>query len=46
MIRTLAIENYRSLRRVIMPLTGLDFGETRIEGQEMLDEPAWHWPKR
>jgi predicted ATPase len=23
MIRTLAIENYRSLRRVIMPLTGL-----------------------
>jgi len=24
MIRTLAIENYRSLRRVIMPLAGLN----------------------
>jgi predicted ATPase len=23
-----------------------DYGETRIAGQEPLDEPAWHWPKR
>jgi len=23
-----------------------DFGETRIVGQRLLDEPAWHWPKR
>jgi len=23
-----------------------DFGETRIVGQEELDQPAWHWPKR
>jgi predicted ATPase len=23
-----------------------DFGETHVVGQEMLDEPAWHWPKR
>jgi predicted ATPase len=23
-----------------------DFGETRVAGQEILDQPAWHWPKR
>jgi predicted ATPase len=23
-----------------------DFGETHVVGQEMLDQPAWHWPKR
>lgn len=23
-----------------------DFGETRIQGQGPLDEPAWNWPKR
>jgi predicted ATPase len=23
-----------------------DYGETRIAGQEPLDQPAWHWPKR
>ncbi|WP_344307664.1 AAA family ATPase [Fodinicola feengrottensis] len=23
-----------------------DFGETVIQGQGRLDEPAWHWPKR
>jgi len=23
-----------------------EFGETRVAGQEKLDEPAWHWPKR
>ncbi|MGI5290485.1 AAA family ATPase [Nonomuraea polychroma] len=23
-----------------------EFGQTRIVGQEPLDEPAWHWPKR
>jgi predicted ATPase len=23
-----------------------EFGETRVVGQEMLDQPAWHWPKR
>jgi predicted ATPase len=23
-----------------------DFGETRVAGQELLDQPAWHWPKR
>jgi predicted ATPase len=23
-----------------------DFGETHIVGQELLDQPAWHWPKR
>jgi predicted ATPase len=23
-----------------------EFGETRIVGQGLLDEPAWHWPKR
>jgi predicted ATPase len=23
-----------------------DFGETKISGQEMLDEPLWYWPKR
>jgi predicted ATPase len=23
-----------------------DFGETRVAGQEVLDQPAWHWPKR
>lgn len=22
------------------------FGETRILGQQRLDEPAWHWPER
>jgi predicted ATPase len=93
MIRTLAIENYRSLRRVVVPLASLnvvtgangsgksslyralrlladsarngavgaarhggtelsaielakEFGETRVVGQEVLEEPAWHWPKR
>ena len=107
MIRTLAIENYRSLRRVVMPLASLnvvtgangsgksslyralrlladsarngavaalshsralvdalgraarnggaevnaielakEFGETGVVGQEALDQPAWHWPKR
>jgi predicted ATPase len=33
-----------------MPLHAIeltkDHGETRIAGQEPLDEPAWHWPKR
>jgi predicted ATPase len=23
-----------------------DFGETRVAGQDRLDEPAWRWPKR
>ena len=23
-----------------------DFGQTRVVGQERLDEPLWHWPKR
>jgi predicted ATPase len=23
-----------------------DSGETRVAGQELLDQPAWHWPKR
>jgi predicted ATPase len=23
-----------------------EFGETRIVGQELLDQPSWHWPKR
>jgi hypothetical protein len=23
-----------------------EFGETRIAGQHLLDQPAWHWPKR
>lgn len=23
-----------------------DFGETHVVGQEELDQPAWHWPKR
>jgi predicted ATPase len=23
-----------------------DFGETRIAGQNRLDQPAWHWPNR
>lgn len=23
-----------------------DFGETHVIGQEELDQPAWHWPKR
>jgi predicted ATPase len=23
-----------------------DFGQTRVVGQERLDEPPWHWPKR
>jgi hypothetical protein len=23
-----------------------DLGETRIAGQDRLDQPAWHWPKR
>jgi hypothetical protein len=23
-----------------------EFGETGVVGQEMLDQPAWHWPKR
>jgi predicted ATPase len=23
-----------------------DFGETQVSGQEPLEEPAWHWPKR
>jgi predicted ATPase len=23
-----------------------DFGETHVVGQQMLDQPAWHWPKR
>jgi predicted ATPase len=23
-----------------------EFGETRVMGQDMLDQPAWHWPKR
>ncbi len=23
-----------------------DFGETRVRGQDPLDGPAWHWPKR
>lgn len=22
-----------------------DLGETRVAGQETLDQPAWHWPK-
>lgn len=23
-----------------------EFGETTVEGQQILDRPAWHWPKR
>lgn len=87
MLRTLAIENYRSLRHLVLPLTSLnvvtgangsgksslyralrldalrrasakagteltaieltkDLGETRVLGREVLDQPAWHWPKR
>ena len=23
-----------------------EFGETRVVGQDALDQPAWHWPKR
>ena len=23
-----------------------DLGETTVVGQELLDQPAWHWPKR
>jgi len=23
-----------------------EFGETQIEGQQLLDKPAWHWPSR
>jgi predicted ATPase len=23
-----------------------DFGQTRVDGQDPLDEPAWRWPKR
>jgi hypothetical protein len=23
-----------------------DFGETRVDGQDRLDQPAWVWPKR
>ncbi|GHC60354.1 AAA family ATPase [Streptomyces cinnamoneus] len=23
-----------------------DFGQTQVEGQGLLDEPLWHWPKR
>ena len=23
-----------------------DLGETRVVGREVLDQPAWHWPKR
>jgi predicted ATPase len=23
-----------------------DFGETRIVGQDLFDQPSWHWPKR
>jgi len=23
-----------------------EFGEIRVVGQDMLDQSAWHWPKR
>ncbi len=23
-----------------------EFGQTRVVGQDVLDQPAWHWPKR
>jgi predicted ATPase len=23
-----------------------DFGETRVADREVLDQPAWYWPKR
>ncbi len=23
-----------------------EFGETRIQGQSVLDQPSWHWPER
>jgi predicted ATPase len=23
-----------------------EFGQTRVAGQDLLDEPSWHWPKR
>ncbi|MFD7436668.1 hypothetical protein [Streptomyces sp. NPDC059861] len=46
MIRTLAVENYRSLRRLIVPRRAA-CGQTEVAGREgPLDEPLWHWPKR
>ena len=82
MLDTLAVANYRSLRRLVVPLrrctvvTGSNGsgksslyrslvtalrdlggdpgllqlakqdGQTVVEGQVLLDEPAWHWPGR
>jgi predicted ATPase len=68
-IATLAVESYRSLRRLIVPLAPLTVvtgangaGKSSlyralrlladaarngaVAGQQPLEEPAWHWPKR
>jgi predicted ATPase len=51
MLHTLAVGNYRSINNVVMPLGRLNLivldkslGQTAIQGQGMLDEPARHWP--
>jgi predicted ATPase len=44
-LRILAVQNYRSLRRLVLPLTQLNV-VTGANGREPFDGPAWHWPKR
>jgi len=44
-ITTLAVENYRSLRDLCIPVGPLTV-VTGIPGQGLLDSPLWFWPKR
>lgn len=38
-----ALEGHRACHAIHLEK---DLGQTRIVGQGMLDEPAWHWPER
>ena len=55
MIRTPAIENYRSLRQVVIPLAALNLvtgangsGKSSLHRATsgLLSQPSWHWPER
>jgi hypothetical protein len=42
-LRTDAVEGYRSLRSVVLDK---QLGQTVIAEQMLLDRPQWHWPAR
>ena len=40
------VDALHSCTGVSLLALGKEDGETKVQGQGLLDEPAWHWPGR